>query len=493
MAEPNVVIIKSDQHNARCMGINGHPQVKTPNIDELARGGVHFTRAFTQSPICTPSRYSGMSGQYVHNHGVYGLVNAKGEEGVLPDALPLIFQVFNQAGYYTGIVGHVHVEDKWIEPWCDQYRNMYGPGDPYSAYLDERGLLAERDDRRHRGKSQHVDGYPSVLSFEDSCDGYCYRSFCDFLDAHPDGQPFLYELDPLHPHQLYVPVQEFWDLYEGVELELPPSADEDLSTKPPHQQWMIENAHANDDPWVLQPKTYEAGRLRKLRGYYGCVSQADHMVGLVRQKLAEIGELENTIVIYTTDHGEFALEHGFLEKASGISYDAVTRIPYIWSWPGGDFTSNTVEELVEAIDTFPTLCALTGVEPPDTIDGLDISAMLRGDVQPLREFAVTEFPLTRVIRTKEWKLVHRPRGMFSENEDAGELYHVSEDPWEMNNLYDDPQYYELREDLRRRLFEWTQWTTRYHNAHPLSEYGADHKITLATLKRTVEERRVMYL
>ena len=189
MARPNVVIIKSDQHNARCMGINGHPQVQTPHIDELAQSGVHFTAAFSQSPICTPSHYCGMSGQYVHNHGVYGLVEAEGEEGVLPDDLPSYFQVFQENGYRTGIVGHVHVESKWIEPYCDQYRDMYAAGDPYSAYLDKKGLLDERDDGAHRGKSQHKDGYPSELSFEDSYEGYCYQSFCELLEGRSDGQP----------------------------------------------------------------------------------------------------------------------------------------------------------------------------------------------------------------------------------------------------------------------------------------------------------------
>ncbi len=256
---------------------------------------------------------------------------------------------------------------------------------------------------------------------------------------------------------------------------------------------MIERQRTSEAPWVLEPKTYEAGRLRKLRGYYGCISQVDYLVGLVVDKLKEIGELDNTIIIYTADHGEFALEHSFLEKAPGISYDAVTRVPYIWNWPGGDFTANTVEELVESIDTFPTLCQLAGIQPPDTMDGKELSGMLRGQVEPLRDFVVTEFPLSRVIRTKQWKLVHRPRGMFAEKEDAGELYNLAEDRWELKKLYDDPEYREIREELRRRYFDWLLLTTRYYNFYPMAELGADGKITTEALQQEVEDGRVDYL
>ncbi len=434
-----------------------------------------------------------MSGQYVHNHGIYGLVEAQVEKGLLPDELSSYFQVFKGNDYRTGIVGHVHVEPKWIEPYCDQFPNMNWPDNPYNAYLKGKGLLDKRDDEAHASKSQHLDGYPSELSSEDSYEGYCYQSFCELLAERSDGEPFFYKLDPLHPHENYIPVQRFWDIYEGVELQLPPSADEDLSDKSPHQQWMIERQRTSEAPWLLEPKTYEAVRLRKLRGYYGCISQVDYLVGLVVDKLKEIGELDNTIIIYTADHGEFALEHGFMEKVPGISDDAVTRVPYIWNWPGGDFTANTVEELVESIDTFPTLCQLAGIQPLDTMDGKDLSGMLHGQVEPLRDFVVTEFPLSRVIRTKQWKLVHRPRGMFAEKEDAGELYNLAEDRWEMNNLYDDPEYREIREELRRRYFDWLLLTTRYYNFHPMAELGADGKITTEAVQQRVQDGRVNYL
>ena len=491
MNRPNVLIIKSDQHNARCLGVNGHKQVKTPNLDELAGTGVNFTRAFTQNPICSPSRATYFCGQYPHNHGVYGLTGTE----TLPDGLPSVFSVFKENGYRTGLAGTSHVRDDWVQPHCDMYREFQITDNYYDAYLSGKGLKHLRDDVDYRGQGISHDGCASELSFEDTFEGYCLQCFSEFLDDQPSDQPFYFELAPEHPHQNYMPVKEFWEMYDDVELELPPSADEDLSDKPPHQQRQREAQKSNPNMWLFDPKTYEAGRLRKLQGYYGCISQVDHMVGLARKKLQEKGLTENTIVLYCTDHGEFALEHGFTEKAPGISYDAVTRIPFIWNWPGGNLTTGTVEEFVETVDLFPTLCSLLKISPPDTLDGKDFSKMLFGDTSVIHDFVITEFPLSRVIRTKEWKLVHRPRGMFKENDDPGELYHMTEDPWEMTNLYGDPQYAEIREELRRTLFDWTQLNTRYGNVWPHKTPGADGKTTVADLKAMVKNEwpDVVYL
>jgi arylsulfatase A-like enzyme len=289
---PNILIVKSDQHNARCLGVNGHPQVRTPHLDALAGDGVHFTRAFVQNPICSPSRMCYLTGQYVHNHGIYGL---SGNEA-LPDGLPSMMSAFHGAGYRTGIIGHIHVQDRWLAPHCDDYRNLHeetvaghglSAGDAYSRYLEAKGLLHLRDDEAWDGHVQSLDGRPSRLTFDDSYEGYCLHSFREFLAEKPAGQPFVYQIDCLHPHENYIPVPEFWELYDGVELELPLSADEDLSSKPLPQQWMIEwmrryGAHFGE-------AGYDNVRRRKLQGYYGCVSQVDHMVGELRRTLREGG------------------------------------------------------------------------------------------------------------------------------------------------------------------------------------------------------------
>jgi len=476
-AMPNILIVKPDQHNARCMGINGHPQVKTPNIDALAADGVHFPRAFVQSAICSPSRMSYLSGQYVHNHGVYGL---SGNE-TLPPVLPSLFSTFKAAGYRTGVIGHVHVKDDWLEPHCDMYRPFQDDEtDAYNKYLEAKGK--QREDIEWKGLSQILDACPGKLSFEDSAEGYALTCFDEFLDARPDSAPFLFQIDAMHPHQCYIPAKQFWDLYEGVDLELPPNLHDDITNKPPNQQKMHAWARAGGYT-VFEPKTLEAARLRKLRGYYGCVSQVDHMLGLARRMLKDQGLEENTIVIYCTDHGDMAMEHDLPEKAPGISYDAILRTPFIWAWPAGGFQQGTVDELVESVDQFPTLCTLAGVRPPDTVDGIDISPMLRGDHTPVRDCVFAEFPWSRTIRTDEWLLCHRPVGMYREGMDDGELYNVKDDPWQINNLYHDQRCRDIREQLRRRLFDWILQSTRYCNTWPHLPQGADGKIDPDELRR----------
>jgi len=499
---PNILIIKSDQHNARCLGVNGHTQVHTPHLDALAREGVNFTRAFVQNPICSPSRMCYLSGQYVHNHGVFGLSAdcASQPQEPLPSGLPSLISTFKAQGYRTGIIGHIHVRKDWLAPHCDMYRDLhentepfdpYFPDNPYSAYLAAKGLLEQRDDEAWRGRVQILDACPSTLSFEDCYEGYCLQSFCEFLRDTPDGQPFLYQIDTIHPHQDYIPVQEFWDLYEGVEFILPPSADEDMSDKPSHHR--MTRGWSDNYPAIFSPPDHDQLRQRKLRGYYGCISQVDYMVGQIRQLLEERGLADNTIIVYCADHGDFAWEHGFIEKAPGISYDAILRVPFIWHWPAGSLTPGVVEELVESVDLFPTLCRLSGIAAPDTLDGQDLSPLLHGDIHPLRDFVVAEFPLSRTIRTAEWKLCHRPLGMCQGSEDAGELYHLSEDPWEMHNCYADPHYTAIRESLRRRLFDWLLLTTRYGNTWPPQPPGADGKATLTGLRKMVEEQKLNYL
>jgi arylsulfatase A-like enzyme len=136
------------------------------------------------------------------------------------------------------------------------------------------------------------------------------------------------------------------------------------------------------------------------------------------------------------------------------------------------------------------MCALTGVPTPDTIDGYDLSSLLCGDEEPLREAVFTELPLSRVIRTQEWKLCHRPRDMFGEQGQGGELYHLGEDPWEMHNLYADPGYADVRDGLLHDLFDWLVWSTRYGNVTPPVQPGADGKTKPPELRRLVDEGKV---
>ena len=467
----NILFILSDQHNAKVLGHKDHPDVQTPNLDRMAEEGVRFDNAVTQNPICTPSRMSWLSGQYCHNHGYYGL------SGPRPKDLPTVLGHFRTAGYRTAALGKIHCPEHWVEADSDMFHetcgaSVGGQSREYAAYLEERGLTELEDhvalqEFGDRGR-QSVDGRPSKVSYEDGQEGWIVRKATEFMEqCGRDNTPFFTHVSLPKPHQCYTPAQQFWDLYDEAELTLPPNADYEMVHKAPHlrlaaQQW-------REKEWPLfEPKTFEAGRLRKLHGYLGSVSHVDHAVGELLQWLDTSGLSENTIVIYSTDHGDYACEHGLMEKAPGICSDAITRIPMIWRWPGQFKAGHVATELVETVDMAHTLCSLTGVDVMETTDGKDISHLLAGKSGAVREVGVTEFVWSKSIRRGPYRFVYYPREMFAAEypEGFGELYHLERDPWEMTNLYFDPEYAAVIADMQRELTDWLVTTTRFATKHP---------------------------
>ncbi len=467
-ARPNILLLMSDQHNARCTGYAGHPDAETPQLDRLAAQGTVFEAAFAQNPICTPSRVSYLSGQYPHNHGYYGLL------GPAPDHLPSLFSQFRAAGYYSGAIGKIHTPYGWIEAPADVVLDAYGDEaggtndfDAYLRRIDPR-LVADRDDTYLQewvatgGRGQGLDARPSRLPFEHCVDHWCASEAMRFLMERPADRPFLLWVSFPRPHETYLPSAQFWERYDEARLTLPPSADEPLRDKPPNQRRTREAQRAAGSPtWIFEPRTYAAGRRRVLRGYLGCVSQVDACVGLLLDYLDAAHLTDDTIVIYCADHGDFAGEHGIVEKAPGISYDAITRVPMLWSWPGRFSAGGRVHDLVETIDVFPTLCELAGLRTPDSVDGRSIAPLLRGTEMPPREAVFTENAWSKAIRTRRWKFVYYPPGVFPEEPaPVGELYDLERDPREVDNLFYRPEHRPIVEQLRSDLLAWLVTTTR---------------------------------
>jgi arylsulfatase len=504
---PNILFILSDQHNAKCMGTAGHPLVQTPNLDRLAAEGVRFTSAITQSPICTPSRVSFFSGQYPHNHGHYGTTP---DSGMAPCTLPTLPGHLREHGYRAAVVGKVHCPYGWIEPECDDYLGAcadteFPPGtelSDYDRYLEARGLLALRDDdtlpEQHPVRSwRSKDGRASNLEYRDSVEGWCVSETRKLIELY-DEQPWFIQVGLPRPHQIYTPAQQFWDLYPE-DMPMPPSADADMTLKPPHMR-TTRKEHEESicvSECFFGPKgDYEAFRRRKLRGYYGMITQTDYAVGELLDFLREAGLEENTIVIYTSDHGEYACEFGLLEKAPGICSDAVTRVPHIWRWPGHIEAGCVSDRIVEScIDLSATVCALTGVPVFATGDGRDISPLLEGQDIEIHQVGVTENAWSKSIRKGNWRYVHYVPEMFAEEQPdgpVGELYDLDDDPWEMTNLFYDPGHREKVAEMREALLNWLVTTTRVITTCPavMSEdventhrRDGDGKIAAAHLRR----------
>lgn len=455
----NVVFILSDQHNAKVMGHMGHPDVKTPHLDRMAAEGVRFNACISQNPICTPSRVSFLSGQYCHNHGYFGL------SGPNPNGLPTLLGYFRQHGYRTAAFGKIHCPEMWVERDSDVFHDttgtsVEGRSPAYAAYLKERGLTELEDhvalaEFGKRGV-QAVDARPSKISYQDSQEGWCVAQTIAFMeDAKRRKQNFFVHLSLPKPHQCYAPAQEFWDMYEQDKLTLPPNIDYDMSLKSPHlieasQDWKT------SDRWILfEPKTFEAARRRKLHGYLGCISHVDYAVGQVLDWLRNSGLADKTVVVYSSDHGDYACEHNIMEKAPGICSDAITRVPMLWWSPGRFKAGHVVKEVVETVDVAATLPLLAGLAPLETADGRDLSKQLAGAVGDPDRTGLTEFSWSKSLRMGKWRLVYYPTEMFADQypQGFGELYDLENDPWEMKNLYFEKDYQPIVRTMREKLLE----------------------------------------
>jgi arylsulfatase len=469
--KPNILFILADQHNAKVLGHKGHPDVQTPNLDRMAAQGVRFDNAIAQNPICTPSRVSWLSGQYGHNHGYYGL------SGPMPEGLPSVLGHFRKEGYRTAAIGKIHCPENWVERDSDLFHetagcSVGGVSAEYAAHLEERGLTELEDHAAlpefgDRGQ-QSVDGRPSNLSYEDGQEGWSVRKAMAFMgQCAREDVPFFAHVSLPKPHQCYTPAKEFWDLYDASKLTLPPNADYEMKDKAPHLRRMAGGWRTR--AWQLfEPKTFEAGRLRKLHGYLGCVSHVDHAVGELLDWLDSNNLGDNTIVVYSSDHGDYACEHGIMEKAPGICSDAITRIPMIWRWPVRFKAGHVAEELVETVDLANTLCALTGLDSMETADGKDLSHLLQGGTGDVRRIGVTECAWSKSVRQGNHRLVCYPTEMFADEypDGFGELYDLERDPWEMHNLFFAPEHAGRVAQMQRELLNWLVTTARPATIYP---------------------------
>lgn len=474
---PNIVFLVSDQHNAKVTGYAGHQDVKTPYLDQLADQGVVFENMISQNPICTPSRTSFLSGQYCHNHGYYGL------EGPHPadhgGGLPNFLAHFRQGGYRTSAIGKIHCPANWVEDSVDVFHetcdcSIGGRSPAYTKFLktcnkehlEDHGGMHEFPEN----KRQSMDARPSSLSFEESQEGWIASQTRDFIEQATESDvPFVAYASFPRPHQCTAPSQSFWDLYDSDTLTLPPNADYDLqkSHKAPH---MIQTAQRwRGGHWALmEPRSFEAARRRKLHGYLGAISQVDHAVGQILDTLKRLQLDENTIVIYTSDHGDYATEHGIMEKAPGICSDAITRVPMLVRWADHCKAAHRVKQVTELIDIAPTLCALAGLEPMLTADGCDLSGLLTGGTENAFRPGITENAWSKSIRLGRHRLVYYPQAMFTADypDGFGELYDLQEDPWEMHNLYFEPACAQTVMHLKDMLMDRLTTTTRVRTTQP---------------------------
>jgi arylsulfatase len=436
-SRPNVLFLMDDQHSARCLGCYGNETVETPHLDRLASKGVRFDRAYAQSPICLPSRTSIFTGRYPHSLGVYGNYGA-----LDADVRSLAFHL-NAHGYDTGAFGKLYLPVDWptkgfdVQQSCDFADTVcHEDENDYYAYLKRVGFADEYDLGIGCQEYPHKT-YVSNIPAEHSVEQWTADETISWLENRDGDAPFFAWSTFQRPHPPYAPPPEYADYYVPENVELPPRASNEFKTKPDVWRQRSESNlyQRSDERDIRQVVTY----------YYALITLIDDQICRILNYLESAGELDNTIIVFTSDHGDFAGEHGFVSKNVGIS-EAIHRIPLIWRYPSEFETGTDVDDLTELVDIFPTLCDVLNVPIQNEVQGRSLKPTLTNGTPVGRKAAYCIHQHLRTIRTDEWKLTYYPE------EDDGELYNMTEDPWEHKNLYHRDAYRDVRSDLLRRLF-----------------------------------------
>ncbi|MCF7837795.1 MAG: sulfatase-like hydrolase/transferase [Candidatus Marinimicrobia bacterium] len=439
--KPNILLIMTDQHRFDCLGCHGHPLVKTPHIDRLAAAGVDFQRCYAQSAICMPSRLTALTGQYLHTHGIQH--NSRQVDVSHLTTLP---QVLKQQGYQTAAVGKTHV-GRSDEVGFDYARicagAVVGETNQYNQYLADLGL--SEPDRDQAMKA--YDAYVSAIPYEHTNEVWTANQALEFLNQRNAEQPFMLWLTFERPHApTCVPPDNPFP-YDPEAITLPPY-DERFYTKPDTRRPGCENS------WNVF-NTGEKVLRQALANYYSLISMIDDQIGRVLGHLEETGALENTVVIFTADHGDFAGAYGQFGKNTS-TFDVLYRVPFIWSWPGRTGRERSYE-LVELTDFMPTVLELAGIDCPASVQGRSIAPAILGS--PTRgglpwdgkDAVFFETPYVKTVRTKTHKLSLGHKGG---RRSWGQLYDLARDPWELENLFDRPEHQWVQQRLERRLLEW---------------------------------------
>jgi arylsulfatase len=423
---PNILFITTDHLRHDTLGFAGDPVIKTPNIDTLASQSVRFSHCFVQNPVCHPSRATIMTGRYPCHHGVRWNFSNLNENEVT------LLEHFKEHGYSTACIGKYHLAQRRFENALDykaagSIRNM-NPDNPFIQYVRSRGFeyktgFALPDFQKKLG------AVPQPDQPEDChLDAYVGMKTCEYLKGIDRDSPFFLWLGFYGPHHPYVPSGRFATMYNAGDMPEFHRSEDDLKKKPVEYALYFQAA---DHKFFSFANASEQTFREMKAAYYGMVSQIDWQLGLVLDTLKEQGLEDNTILVFTSDHGEFLGDHGIPAKAPFL-LDCMLRVPCLIRAPGIGKPGIASDDLVESVDLFPTLCSLAGFETPEWVQGNDLSALVTGDHQrsfQRREAVYAEAVDKRCLRTREWKLIHYPAKEY------GELYHLSEDPHELNNVY----------------------------------------------------------
>ena len=435
--KPNILLLMSDDLNSALSGF-GHPQCKTPRLDALAKRGVRFENMHCQYPVCGSSRASLMTGLYPYTNGMLG--NGGNLRKNLPNVVTLS-QLFRNNGYHAGRVSKIYhmgipfeiiagTADHDDAPSWDETVNIKAP---------EQNAPGERTEWSPKDKSsQTFTGVEASTGDLEHADGMAADAAIEFLKQNKD-KPFFLGCGFVRPHVPLVAPSKYFDRYDRDTMVAPKVPKGDLEDVPK----IIRN-YKSIDRYGVTPELHKG----LLEAYYASISYMDEQVGRVLKALDELGLRENTIVIFSSDHGYLLGHHHKFQKQH--LFEESTRVPFIlsvpWMTKSHGHASNKITELV---DLYPTLAELAGLTPPANLQGQSLLPLLKNPTT--KEWSKDlAFSISRSggesIRTSKWRFTHWGFGAKGE-----ELYDLKNDPNEFTNLARDPNYSGRLNQLKARL------------------------------------------
>ncbi|MEZ6060128.1 MAG: sulfatase [Planctomycetaceae bacterium] len=434
-AKPNVLFLICDDLNCD-LGCYGHPLVKTPNIDALAARGVRFRNAHCQYPLCGPSRASFMTGMYpdqtlIRRNAIYLREH-------VPNVLT-IPQVFRSAGYFATRIGKIYHYN------VPRHIGTSGHDDPYSwnYTINPRGRDKDDEDLIFSLVPGNFGGTLSWLAAEgtdeEQTDAIAAARAEDMLKRHAaDGTPFYLAVGLYRPHTPYVAPKKYFEMYPTEEIRVPTVPANYLSTLP---KPAVRSLNRKKDQVDLDPRVAK----QAIQAYYASITFADAQIGRILSALQQTGLAENTIIVFTSDHGYHMGEHGYYQKTT--LFENATRVPLIIAGPGVTASGQEAGTMAEMVDIYPTLTDLAGLETPESVTGVSLVPALSDVAAVVRDTALTQYANGYSIRTAKYRYTAWGAG----GEEGHELYDSVNDPDELHNLADDPQHADTVTRLSKQL------------------------------------------
>jgi arylsulfatase A-like enzyme len=473
---PNLIIITTDQQRCDSLSCYGSDFTHTPNLDRIAAQGALCTRAYCANPVCTPARASIFSGQYLSRHGAWNVGMT------VPERTPMLSHSLRQAGYRTHYVGKAHFQAfsggaksrESHQGWENVYPDWHGPYygfdtvelslghghwglfGHYGAWLKSQVSAAEL--KRFTAVSCAGSGTPFG---GEACDWdiptrlhssvWTADRAVAFLTSRNAREPFFMAVgfqDPHHPHCL---PRDYDDRLDAAEVPLPRYREGELDDKPPHFRLAREgnletSAYRGDYPFAGQHTGFDYRQVSERDArlgrayYYSMVKLMDREVGRILDCLEEQGLADNTLVVFTTDHGELLGDHGLWMKGP-FHYEELIRIPLIMRWPRHVVAGNHIQQVVSQVDIAPTILSAFAVESAAELDGVNMMPLLENPgTTAERDHVVVEcVDDPRGLRLKTVVTADRKLTCYH-GQSFGELYDLTRDPGEICNLWDHPDY-----------------------------------------------------